>query len=249
MALTRFQRAAAGVWTQSISRARRADWTAIAGEIVIVVIGILIAFQLDRWAEHWRRDQERLLYLERLAEESDRNLGALERLSLDYARVTGEVLGLIRASSDPARRAGIARLPEYGCGTLHLPAARLQTAVIDEVADAGSLELIPDPGLRYLLHSAAALARRGDRQLDYFRASFQRFGDPFDRYTIWRVDPASGALSCHVALDALNRDPGGASLLARIYRDRRRYAESIYEQIAAQRVLRDRARCLRTGTC
>jgi hypothetical protein len=249
MALTRFQRAAAGVWTQSIGRAKRADWAAVAGEIVIVVLGILIAFQLDRWSEHWRRDQERRLYLERLAEESDHNLAALEQINLDYARSTGEVFGLIRALPDPARRARIATLPEYGCGALHLPAARLQTAAIDEAASTSALELIPDPHLRYLLHSAAAYARRGDRQLDYFRASFQRFGDQYDRYAVWHIDPADGTETCHVAQEALSRDPGGAPLLARIYRDRRRLAETIWIQIAAQRVLRDRARCLLDGRC
>jgi len=249
MALTRFRMAAAGMWSRTAMRARKADWVAVAGELVIVVVGILIAFQLDRWAEHWRQSSERQLYLERLAEESRGNATALEQRQAEYNANTAQVLGLARAVADPARRARIAREPGYGCGMLQLPGSRLQSAALEEAGDAGALELLPDARLRQLLHAAAATDRFATLQLDYFRDSFQRFGEHLDRYTIWRLEMGNGQFSCSVAIDALARDQEASSLLGRVYRDRVRYAGFRAEQIAAHRALAARAQCLHDGSC
>jgi hypothetical protein len=249
MALTRFRMAAAGIWSRTAARARKTDWLAVAGELTIVVVGILIAFQLDRWAEHWRQSNERRLYLERLAEESRGNARALAERQHEFTENTAQVLGLARAIADPARRARIAARPGYGCGALQLPGSRLQTAALEEAGDAGALELLTDPRLRQLLHAAAATDRFAALQLDYFRDSFQRFGERLDRYTLWRLDTANGRFSCSVAIDALARDTEASSLLGRIYRDRVRYAEIRAEQIAAHRALAARAHCLFDGRC
>jgi hypothetical protein len=249
MALTRFRMAAASIWSRTAARVRKTDWLAVAGELAIVVVGILIAFQLDRWAEHWRQTQERRLYLERLAEESRGNVAALERVNREFGDNTAQVLGLARAIAEPAQRARIADRPNYACGALQLPGARLQTAALEEAGDAGALELLPDARLRQLLHAAAANDRFADRQLDYFRASFQRFGEHLDRHTIWRIDTASGQFSCRMALEALARDPQAASLLGRVYRDRVRYSEIRGDQISAHRALAARSQCLFDGSC
>lgn len=246
MALTRFQRAAAGVWARAAGRARGADWLAVAGELLIVVFGILIAFQLDRWAEHWSRDQERRLFLQRLAEESAANADALTSLNDQFRGVTGEVLRLSRAVSGPEAARGTAA---YGCGALHLPAPRLQSAAIDEAADTDALALLPDAELRRLIHQAAATNRFVDRQLDYFRDAFQRFGDRLDRYTLWRIGRNGSELSCEIPLDALAGDAEAVSLLARVYRDRYRFAEIQRDQLAVQKALGERARCLLDGRC
>ncbi|HYJ53819.1 MAG TPA: hypothetical protein VEW04_11680 [Allosphingosinicella sp.] len=249
MALTRFQRAAAGVWSRAAARVRKADWLAVAGELAIVVVGILIAFQLDRWAEHWRQSNDRRLYLQRLAEESRGNARALEKRRDEYNENSAQVLGLARAVADPTQRARIATRPDYGCGVLHLPAARLQTAALEEAGDAGALELLPDAQLRRLVHDAAANDRFAGLQLDYFRASFQRFGERLDRYVIWRIDTANGRFSCSVAIDALARDSEASSLLGRVYRDRLRYAEFRAQQIAGYRAVAARAQCLFDASC
>lgn len=160
--------------------------------------------------------------------------------------MTGEVLRLSRAVSGPGAGSGTA---DYGCGALHLPAPRLQTAALDEAADTDVLALLSDTKLRRLIHQAAAANRFVDRQLDYFRDAFQRFGDRLDRYTLWRIGRNGGDLSCEIPLDALGRDPEAVSLLARVYRDRYRFAEIQRDQLAAQKALGDRARCLLDGRC
>jgi hypothetical protein len=245
MALTRFRLAATGIWSGARLRARKADWLAVAGELAIVVFGILIAFQLDRWAEHWGRTEERQLFLRHLAEESAANTAELERRVDEFEATTGDVLRLSRAIAAPDRPGRA----DYGCGTLHLPASRLQTAALDEAADTRALAVLPDAELHRLSHAAAAANHFADRQLDYFRDAFQRFGDRLDRYTLWRIGADGERISCEVPLDRLAGDAEAVSLLTRIYRDRRRFSEILREQLAAQRALADRARCLRDGRC
>jgi hypothetical protein len=245
MALTRFRMAATGVWSRTGARARKADWAAIAGELLIVVLGILIAFQLDRWAEHWSRNQERRLFVQRVGEESGANAEALGSLADQFDATTAQVLRISRAAAAPIPPA---RVP-YGCGILHLPAARLQTATLDEAADTRALGLLPDDELRRLIHAAAARNRFTDRQLDYFRDAFQRFGDRLDRYMLWRIAADGETVSCEVPLDRLARDEEAVSLLTRVYRDRRRFSQILRDQLASQVELRDRARCLDEGRC
>lgn len=245
MALTRFQRAAASAWSRGAARARKTDWVSIAGELAIVVFGILIAFQLDRWAESWSRAQERELFVQRLAEEAGANVQELGELADQFNGVTGQVLRMSRALGRPATPARI----DFGCGILHLPAARLQTAALDEAADTRALPLLPDAELRRLIHESAARNRFTDRQLDYFRDAFQRFGDRLDRYMLWRIGPDGQAVSCEVPLQRLARDEEAVSLLTRIYRDRRRFGEILRDQLAAQHALAERAQCLSEGRC
>jgi hypothetical protein len=111
------------------------------------------------------------------------------------------------------------------------------------------LPLLPDAELRRLIHESAARNRFTDRQLDYFRDAFQRFGDRLDRYTLWRIGPDGEAVSCEMRLDRLATDEEAVSLLTRVYRDRRRFAEILRTQLAAQRALGDRARCLHARRC
>jgi len=57
-----------------ISRFRAQDWTALISEFVIVVVGIFIAIQSDRWWEQQDDLRQEQLYIERLAEGIERDI-------------------------------------------------------------------------------------------------------------------------------------------------------------------------------
>lgn len=249
MAVTRFQRAAISAWSQAAGRARKADWWAVAGELAIVVLGILIAFQLDRWSEGWRGAKDRAAYLQRLVEESRSNVAALTTLKKDFERVTVEVGRMADAVVDPARRAAFRFDGDSACRSLQLPAPRLQTAALEETGNPAALQLVPDRDLRRLIHVAAAQTRYADRQIEYFRATFQRFGERFDPHSNWSVDPVRETTSCSVDFEALAREPGARTLLARIYRDRFTFGNIQRDQILTQREVGRRAACLLDGSC
>ena len=249
MARIRFRTAAISAWSRAAGRARTADWWSVAGELVIVVLGILIAFQLDRWSESWRGAKDRSAYLQRLAEESEANVVELKLLSEQFDNVTEEVGLMARAVDDPARRAAMRFNGDRACRALQMPAAKLQTAALEEIGNPAALQLVPDPALRRLIHSAAAETRFADRQIEYFRDTFQRFGLRFDPHAVWSVDGASGEISCSVDFEALAREPGVRTLLTRIYRDRLRFGEIHQDQIIAQRAVGRRASCLLRDQC
>ena len=249
MAVTRFQRAAISAWSRAAGRARKVDWWAVAGELVIVVFGILIAFQLDRWSESWRGAKDRSAYLQRLVEESDANVAELRELDRQFSEVTAEVGRMGRAVDDPERRAAMRFTGDRACRALQMPAAKLQTSALEESGNPAALQLVPDPALRRLIHRAVAQTRYADRQIEYFRDSFQRFGVQFDPYANWSVDPGKGEIGCSVDFEGLAREPGIRTLLARIYRDRLKFGEIHAEQIEKQRAVGRRAACLLAKTC
>lgn len=221
----------------------------MAGELVIVVVGILIAFQLDRWSEGWRGAKDRSAYLERLVEESDANVAALTDLDKQFGEVTEEVGRMARAVDDPARRAAMRFTGDRACRALQMPASKLQTSALEESGNPAALQLVPDPALRRLIHRAAGQTRYADRQIEYFRDTFQRFGVQFDPYSNWSVDPESGEIGCRVDFEALAREPRVRTLLTRIYRDRLRWGEIHADQIETQRDVGRRAACLLDGSC
>lgn len=249
MAQGRFRRASLAAWSRAAGRARKADWWAVAGELLIVVVGILIAFQLDRWSEGWRGAKDRSAYLQRLVEESDENVAALKGLDKQFGEVTEEVGRMARAVDDPARRAALRFTGDRACRALQMPASKLQTSALEESGNPAALQLVPDPTLRRLIHGAVAQNRYADRQIEYFRDTFQRFGERFDPYANWRVDQAGKEIGCSVDFEDLAREPRIRTLLARIYRDRLRFSEIHAAQIETQRAVGQRAACLLDGRC
>lgn len=249
MTRIRFRTAALSAWSRAAGRARKADWWAVAGELVIVVVGILIAFQLDRWSEGWRGAKDRSAYLQRLVEESEANVTALTRLDKQFGEVTQEVGRMARVVDDPARRGALRFVGDRACRALQMPASKLQTAALEETGNPAALQLVPDPTLRRLIHAAAAETRYADRQIEYFRDTFQRFGVQFDPHANWSVDEKSGKIGCSVDFEALAHEPGARTLLTRIYRDRLVFGDIHAAQIKAQRAVGLRAACLLDGSC
>lgn len=84
-----------------IAHFRKQEWTAIALDFLIVVVGILLAFQITEWNET-RKDRLREgIYLTRIAVELDESIVSIrDAIWLAEQRGTlGELL--IRAADDP----------------------------------------------------------------------------------------------------------------------------------------------------
>lgn len=63
------------------------NWFAVGLEIVIVVIGLLIAFQIDRWYDQAQEHKREISYLERLGENLNGNLRELNMNIEFYSKV------------------------------------------------------------------------------------------------------------------------------------------------------------------
>lgn len=228
-------------------RIRDANWQGITREVAIVVLGILIAFQFDRWGEQWAERREERKLLERLAEETAGDLVALRAIRDDHRGRADEALLVSRAIGEPEVRALLSNGEDPGCGMLRLPAARLHSGVFGDLATADLLTAFSDERLRSLIRHAMAERAFNGEQLHYFRDAFQRFGSALDPYTRWRFE--GDEQLCRVAVDELARDPAAVSLLARVYRDQNRFVEYRTREIDALERVEQRVACLRAGTC
>lgn len=85
-----------------IAHFRKQEWTAIALDFLIVVVGILLAFQITEWNEARKDRLRERVYLTRIAVELDESISSI-RDAIRLAEQRG-ALGelLIRAADNPA---------------------------------------------------------------------------------------------------------------------------------------------------
>ena len=135
-----------------INRFRTQDWTALVSELVIVVVGIFIAIQADRWWEQQDDLQREKLYIARLADDIERDIEAiiysidLAAFRLDFANL------LISASRDPEI---VLDQPEKFLAAVqqsaftHTPA--LSSDTFEELRSTGNLDLLRSGELKAAL--------------------------------------------------------------------------------------------------
>lgn len=229
------------------NRWRTTDWWTVFIEIGVVVLGILIAFELDDWGDSRQRQKDEQLVLQRLEEEAAGDYRAVHRIWLQHRESKQNYRLLARAVSDPVAHAAYHRQGAVGCNLLRLPAVRRASASLGALGAGERLELINDAPLRALLRTADAERSFADSQLAPFRDSFQRYAPTTERHMRWRFTPQSE--SCGVDIDTLRSDREAIVLLPKLARDQRQFATyRAREGVAVQKVLR-RVHCLRRASC
>jgi len=127
---------------------RRQDWLAFAIELVLVVVGILIALQIDNWNTIRKERDEEKQYLAAITSELEANSKRLLDLIQFNERYLESVnliiASLEKAPGDVDREA----LTEAFGLTLNLSATRLNSGVYDELVSAGKLQLLQSSTLR-----------------------------------------------------------------------------------------------------
>ena len=205
------------------ARLRGTDWWAVLVEIAIVVFGILIAFQLDAWGDRRAQQQSERLLLQRLAEETRTDIAALDNVIGQHLESAENYRLLADIVANPERQNIYQERGRTGCNLLRLPAVQRQSSGAIGQAAGSRLELIGDPELRRLLHRADANRVFADRQLDFFRAAFNRYGEKIEPHMLWRFR-GKGLTACRVDIDALRSNPEAVALLPKLYRDQRQFA-------------------------
>lgn len=247
-AITSLQRLSRALLARGGDRARSTDWWMVFVEIAVVVLGILIAFQVNDWGNS-RDDRaaERAL-LTRIEAEARADAVQLARIEGQHRDSAANYLLLGRAIADPARRGAYRRLGPAGCNLLRLPAVRRQSAGAIGQAVGARTDLISDPPLRRLLRRAEAMRDFNESQLDYFRANFLAYGERIEPHMDWRFAGDEG-ISCTIDFDTLVADPTAIALLPKAYRDQRRFADYREVEAIGMRAIADRVACLRRGGC
>jgi hypothetical protein len=185
---------------------RDQDWTAIAIDFVIVVIGVFVGIQVSNWNATMIERREARASMQQL--ESDLRLSIeLTRGGMEFMAQNAEYADLVferlRACELPDRDRDAFASGLYRLGKI--TSARFVRTTFDELRDSGRLRLIGNPALREQLDEAA---RRQEAHEVVFRLIAARM-DPhmayIDSQVIYDIDSAVGG-DADIGRDQLDID-------------------------------------------
>lgn len=120
------------------------------GEIVLVVIGILIALQINNWNEARKTKHQELQYLDRLLSENKQDIDTfiVSINDLEKGKETAVSLSEALKSTTISDSLLVHRANEYfKYGSIY-PIFSSSTSTFDDLSSTGNLKVISDPALR-----------------------------------------------------------------------------------------------------
>lgn len=154
------------------------NWTAIAIDFVIVVVGVFIGLQVNNWNEARNERKSERSYLERLAGDMDQDAIALKEAigqAEERAQAASFLLAAIEdpsvAASAPCRFLGSITLAQYS----GWPVLNRQT--YQELVSTGGLSLIRDAELKTKVGQYYAEFDAGGQYTEQFRQIALEFSD------------------------------------------------------------------------
>lgn len=195
---------------------RRRDWLGLLMEILVVTLGVLLAFEIEQWAQTRQRVADERLFLERLhfdygraAEEMRTVIGHHDNVIRLYRRA-------FAARHDPQRLQAYSA--EFGgCRAGYLGTAPFSDTVFQELISSGKLDRIRDPRLRSkirdLTTTQAWLKDRADAGREVARDSTPAL----IRHQRYEISP-DGTSTCQILWAQLFNDPAAVTAAVRTYR-------------------------------
>jgi len=181
---------------------RDRDWAGIAIEIAVVTLGVLLAFQIDQWAQDRRQAREERQFLERMWRETGEAIRENDwAISLHAVNRRALIQGL-GLRNDPQ---ALAR-HVVGCGADSMPGLGFNDTSYAELGASGRLNIVSDPQLRADLRRVAAAQADAVAQLNYSRQKSIPIRQALERYYTLDVD-RDGTRSCRTDWPALVQDP------------------------------------------
>ncbi len=124
------------------------------GEIILVVIGILIALQINNWNELRKQNKQEHLYLERLIVENKQDLVTFEKSIEDLNKGNQTIKDMGEALNDNGQDSLLLiRVNDYLTFGCHYPFFNPSTSTFEDLSSTGNLGVIKDTDLRDLIVS------------------------------------------------------------------------------------------------
>tara|TARA_R110000868_G_scaffold11984_1_gene58285 strand:- start:1636 stop:2412 length:777 start_codon:yes stop_codon:yes gene_type:complete len=138
------------ILSRIIHHLKTQNWTAVALEFVIVVAGVLLAFQVSAWNADWQRSSATATYYERLIEDLRIEERTMMELTVYYEEVRRNgLLALDAIHEMPDNRDTAFLTQAYQASQIRYYTP--QRATYDELLSAGIATIIPDSRVRTLL--------------------------------------------------------------------------------------------------
>jgi hypothetical protein len=196
------------------SAVRRRDWFGIAIEVLVVTLGVLLAFQIDQWAQDRRQAREERQFLDRMWRETADAIDETEWAMTMHGRFRSEFIQGFDAFGNAAELKKLAATPNIGCRGAVMPSLGFNDTSFQELSSSGRLNILQDPELRAELRDvvAAQADAEGNRQNNYgFGIENQRVLNP---YYVFGLD-ANGNRTCRMDWPRLAQDPAARNAVVR----------------------------------
>jgi hypothetical protein len=199
---------------REVLRAR--DWLGLLFEVLVVTLGVLLAFEIEQWAQQRQRAADERLFLERLHFDYGRAAEEMRSVIAHHDDVIRLFRRAFAARHDPQRLQALAAV-QGGCRAGYLGTAPFSDTVFQELISSGKLDRIRDPRLRSkirdLTTTQAWLKDRADAGREVTRDSTPAL-IRHQRFEIL----ADGRSTCWILWPELFNDPAAVTAAARTYR-------------------------------
>lgn len=204
-------------WRRVVALLSQRDWVGIAIELAIVTLGVLLAFQIEQWAQDRRRVSEERQFLERMWRETAEALDETEWAMTMHGRFRREFIDGFTALGDDAALERLSRTPNVGCRAATLPGLGFNLTSFQELSASGRLNIISDPMIRSDLRDVvAAQANAEETRLNAQPLSIEN-QRALDSYYLLGLD-ANENRTCRMDWRRLAQDPGARNAVVRSVR-------------------------------
>ena len=149
-----------------------------AGEVVLIILGILAALWIDGWNQDREAARQEQFYLQGLREEFRLNLGKLDTLIAVNRRTfdtTRELLGLLPDAETRQEEADLSHMLIEALS--YEIAYNPNNSLLRELNNSGRFGILSDPRLRRLLNTWGPFVESVNRQEENLRNSRQQAAD------------------------------------------------------------------------
>lgn len=199
---------------REVLRAR--DWMGLVFEVLVVTLGVLLAFEIEQWSQERQRTAEEWQFLERLYFDYGRAAQEMRTVIGHHDRIIRLYRDAFDARHDPKRLQAHSAV-EGGCRAGYLGTAPFSDTVFQELISSGKLDRIRDPQLRArvrdLTTTQAWLKDRADAGREVARDS----SPALIKHERFEILP-DGRSACRILWAGLFDDPAAVTAAVRTYR-------------------------------
>jgi hypothetical protein len=102
--------------TRLIDTLRRRDWLGIGIELLVVTLGVLLAFQIDQWGDERKQAREERQFMEQLYADARVGADELRPILETHRKFLREAGRALLAAGDSGKIAALPHGPDFGCG-------------------------------------------------------------------------------------------------------------------------------------
>jgi len=195
----------------------RRDWVGLGIEIIVVTLGVLLAFQIEQWAQQRQKREDERQFLQRLSQEYRHAVEEMKSVNGFHRRTIDQVGEAFDARSQPERLAALSNRNDFACGIIRYRAAPYNETAAEEMLASGRLNIVADLNLRAKLREVAAAQAGTARMVNYARQLTLEQMAPIVRHM--RIDLAPGRqYRCRIEWKDLFADQLAVNAAVRSYR-------------------------------